>query len=67
MAFPFVALSEEKEAVENTLISGFTETCGHDLGVSNVAFLESCSVEGGNFKKLADLHSLHVDSICYLR
>lgn len=59
MAFPYVAVSEEKEAMENSLISGFTETCGHDLGVSNVAFLESCSVEGGNFKKLADLHSVH--------
>lgn len=59
MAFPYVAVSEEKEAMENSLISGFTETCGHDLGVSNVAFLESCSVEGGNFKKLADLRSVH--------
>lgn len=66
MAFPYVAVSEEKEAMENSLISGFTETCGHDLGISNVAFLESCSVEGGNFKKLADLHSVHVNSICDL-
>ncbi len=51
MAFPYVAVSEEKEAMENSLVSGFSETCGHDLGVSNVAFLESCSLEGGNFKK----------------
>ncbi|XP_050277617.1 uncharacterized protein LOC126719088 [Quercus robur] len=58
MAFPYVAASEE-ETMENLLVSGFSETCGHDLDISNVAFLESCSVKDGNFQKIADLHSVH--------
>ncbi|KAB5569577.1 hypothetical protein DKX38_003370 [Salix brachista] len=36
MAFPYVAASEE--AMENSLVSGFAEACGQDLGTSNVAF-----------------------------
>ncbi|KAF8398622.1 hypothetical protein HHK36_017553 [Tetracentron sinense] len=59
MAFPYVATPEEKETLENSLISGFTESCGNGLGVSDVAFMDSCSLEGEDFKKLADLHSVH--------
>lgn len=58
MAFPYVATSEE-ETMENLLVSSFKEACGHGLGVANVAFLESCSIEGGDFQKLANLHSVH--------
>ncbi|WRX31924.1 hypothetical protein QQP08_024411 [Theobroma cacao] len=61
MAFPYVAASEE-ETMENLLFSGFMEACGHGLGVSNVAFSESCSIEGGDFQKLANLHSEHLVS-----
>ncbi|XP_022731527.1 uncharacterized protein LOC111286029 [Durio zibethinus] len=58
MAFPYVAPSEE-ETMENLLVSGFKEACGHGLGVSNVAFSESCSIEGGDFQKLGNLHSIN--------
>ncbi|KAG6632745.1 hypothetical protein CIPAW_13G179700 [Carya illinoinensis] len=58
IAFPYIAASEE-ETMENLLVSGFMETCGHNLGISNVTFLGSCSVEDGKFQKLADLHSVH--------
>ncbi|KAJ6404023.1 hypothetical protein OIU84_012255 [Salix udensis] len=61
MAFPYVAASEE--AMENSLVSGFAEACGQDLGTSNVAFSESCSVEGENFQKLANLHAINVNEI----
>ncbi|KAF9688561.1 hypothetical protein SADUNF_Sadunf01G0001200 [Salix dunnii] len=57
MAFPYVAASEE--AMENSLVSGFAEACGQDLGISNVVFSESCSVEGENFQKLANLHAIN--------
>ncbi|KAL9407461.1 hypothetical protein Peur_004433 [Populus x canadensis] len=57
MAFPYVAASEE--AMENSLVSGFAEACGQDLGISNVAFSESCSLEGENFQKLANLHAIN--------
>jgi hypothetical protein len=52
MAFSYVAALEE--AMENSLVSRFAEACGQDLGISNVAFSESCSVEGENFQKLAN-------------
>ncbi|XP_002523386.2 uncharacterized protein LOC8282144 [Ricinus communis] len=58
MAFPYIAASEE-ETMENSLVSGFAESCGQDLGINNVAFSESCSVEGENFEKLADVHAVH--------
>jgi hypothetical protein len=62
MAFPYVAASEE-ETMENLLVSGFTETCGHGLGISDVAFMDSCSVKGEKFQKLADLRSVHVNQL----
>nr|QTZ19466.1 2-C-methyl-D-erythritol 4-phosphate cytidylyltransferase [Bixa orellana] len=58
MAFPYVATSEE-DTMENLLVSGFTQACGQGLGVSSVAFSESCSVEGGDFQRLANLDSVH--------
>lgn len=58
MAFPYVAPSEE-ETMENLLVSGFTEACGQDLGSVNVAFSESCSIEGGDYQRLTDLQSVH--------
>ncbi|KAJ4972161.1 hypothetical protein NE237_005260 [Protea cynaroides] len=58
LAFPYVAASKE-ETMESSLMSGFTEACGHQLVVGDIAFLESCSIEGENFKKLADLHSVN--------
>ncbi|KAJ0978134.1 hypothetical protein J5N97_013608 [Dioscorea zingiberensis] len=58
MAFPYVALSEENDKLESTLVSGFMENCGHGLGVNQIAYLESCSVDGKDLKKLQDLQSL---------
>lgn len=57
MAFPYVAAPGE-ETMESVLASEFMEACGDNLRINNVAFSESCSVEGGNFQKLADLHSV---------
>ncbi|KAF9686535.1 hypothetical protein SADUNF_Sadunf03G0168700 [Salix dunnii] len=57
MAFPYVVASEE--AMENSLVSGFAEACGQDLEISNVAFAESCSVDGESFQKLAKLHAFN--------
>ncbi|KAF7833696.1 putative transmembrane protein [Senna tora] len=57
MAFPYVSASEE-EKLENLLVSGFAEACGHDLGIGNVAFLGSCAVEDANHEESAALHSI---------
>ncbi|GFZ20827.1 hypothetical protein Acr_28g0015320 [Actinidia rufa] len=59
LAFPYIAASEEEEAIESSLISEFAETCGHNFGANIVTFLESCSLDGGNYEKLADFPSLH--------
>lgn len=48
--------------MEISLISEFTNTCGHGLEASNIAFSQSCSVEGGSFEKLTDVHSVQVNN-----
>lgn len=48
--------------MESSLISEFTNTCGHGLEASNIAFSESCSVEGESFEKLTDVHSVQVNN-----
>ncbi|URE18375.1 hypothetical protein MUK42_12485 [Musa troglodytarum] len=57
MAFPYVAI-DEQEMLENSLVKGFAENCGQGLGVNRIAYLDSCSLDGGN-KKLEGLHSIH--------
>jgi len=60
VAFPYVEMSDRKNTLENSLISGFGENCGNGLGVNHIAYLESCSVDGENLKKLQGLQSLKV-------
>lgn len=60
MAFPYVAVSDGKNTLENSLISGFAESCENGLEVKNIAYLESCSVDGENLKRLQGLQSLEV-------
>ncbi|KAI9196610.1 hypothetical protein LWI28_025395 [Acer negundo] len=57
MAFPYISASGDS-MMESLLVSEFREACGNDLGISNVAFSESCMAEDGDFIKLADLHSV---------
>ncbi|CAN4123843.1 unnamed protein product [Withania somnifera] len=57
-AFPYIDASEERESVESSLISEFANTCEHGLEASNIAFSESCSIEGESFEKLTDVHSV---------
>ncbi|KAK9140651.1 hypothetical protein Scep_010332 [Stephania cephalantha] len=44
--------------MEDYLITGFTDHCGHGLERKNVVVLESCAVVG--YQKLANLQSAHV-------
>lgn len=48
--------------MESSLISEFTNTCVHGLEASNIAFSESCSVEGESFEKLTDVLSVQVNN-----
>jgi len=47
--------------MESSLVSEISETCGQDLGLSNVALLGSCSIEGENVQKLTNVQSFHVN------
>ncbi|XP_027119432.1 uncharacterized protein LOC113764757 isoform X3 [Coffea eugenioides] len=55
MAFPYVAATEENKALESSLISEFEGTCGSGLGMHDIAVLNTCSLEGERFEKLADI------------
>lgn len=57
VAFPYIAVSNEKETLENSLISGLIENCGHELEVKNIAYMGSCSLKGQNLKKFGGLRS----------
>lgn len=59
MAFPYVSASEDVN-LEDSLVSGFAEACGDDLGIGNVAFLGSCSMGNGNREETAALQSVQV-------
>ncbi|KAK6163795.1 hypothetical protein DH2020_000659 [Rehmannia glutinosa] len=59
LAFPYIAAGEEGVAMESSLISEFAGTCQHESGISSIALVGSCSVEGENFDKLNDIHSVH--------
>ncbi|KAI3917067.1 hypothetical protein MKX01_003516 [Papaver californicum] len=59
-AFPYVAASQMKEAMESSLLSGFTEACPNGLGIKdNIALLESCSVDDDKYRKLSDMDSVY--------
>lgn len=46
LAYPYISASEEDEAVQDKLVSEFSETCGNDAGL--------------NIEKLSDINSVHV-------
>ncbi|KAL7603065.1 uncharacterized protein LOC111883640 [Lactuca sativa] len=45
LAYPYISASEEDEAVQDKLVSEFSETCGNDAGL--------------NIEKLSDINSVH--------
>ncbi|CAJ2655230.1 unnamed protein product [Trifolium pratense] len=59
MAFPYVSASEDVN-LEDSLVSGFAEACGDDLGIGNVAFLGSCSMGNGNHEETPASRSVQV-------
>lgn len=59
MAFPYVAVPDEREKLENSLILEFAEHCGNDLEVDHIAYMDSCSIDSKDIKKLEDLDSFH--------
>ncbi|XP_042454803.1 uncharacterized protein LOC122038900 [Zingiber officinale] len=57
MAFPYVTI-DELETLEDSLVKGFTENCGQGSGMNRIAYLNTCSINGENGRKLEGLHSL---------
>ncbi|XP_077242075.1 uncharacterized protein LOC143882482 [Tasmannia lanceolata] len=59
MAFPYVSAADEKERMENFIISRFIENCGHQLEMNCVVLMDSCTLEGEDLQKLAGLDAFH--------
>ncbi|XP_047317231.1 uncharacterized protein LOC124920722 [Impatiens glandulifera] len=59
LAFPYVTASNEKLFMEKSLVSEITESCGSSSSPTKVVFLDSCSLDGQNYEKLADSHSFN--------
>ncbi|KAJ1420673.1 putative transmembrane protein [Sesbania bispinosa] len=57
IAFPYVSAPEDVN-LEDSLVSGFAEACGDDLGIGNIAFLGSCSMDNKNHEETAASHSV---------
>ncbi|KAE9620243.1 hypothetical protein Lal_00019049 [Lupinus albus] len=57
LAFPYVSASHD-ESLENLLVSGFTDACGDGLGIRNVAFIGSCSMDYQSHVENAAFHSV---------
>ncbi|KAG0462357.1 hypothetical protein HPP92_020833 [Vanilla planifolia] len=57
VAFPYVAVSNQKGTVESSLLSGFNDYCEHGMRVKNIAYMQSCSLEGPNLKNLGGLQA----------
>ncbi|KAM6555207.1 hypothetical protein CsatB_015969 [Cannabis sativa] len=56
-AYPYIATTEE--SMVDSLIQGVTETCGNNINLGNIVVSESCSLPDGNFKRLANVQSVH--------
>ncbi|KAL6519634.1 hypothetical protein OROHE_017324 [Orobanche hederae] len=59
LAFPYVAAGEDNVAIESSLISELVDTCQHESEMGSIALVGPCSIEGENFDKLNDMHSVH--------
>ncbi|MQM12925.1 hypothetical protein Taro_045846, partial [Colocasia esculenta] len=59
MAFPYITIADEREKLENTLLSGFKESCPQGLEVNNIVRLESCSVDSKDALTVGGLNSFH--------
>ncbi|KAL3850356.1 hypothetical protein ACJIZ3_012238 [Penstemon smallii] len=59
LAFPYIAAQEEKVSLESSLISEIAKTCQQFSGINNIALVGSCSVEGENYDKIGNIHSVH--------
>ncbi|KAM3256761.1 hypothetical protein ACQJBY_049284 [Aegilops geniculata] len=57
MAFPYVAMSDD-EALENSLLSGFTENCEDGSGGNHITYTDTCTASSGSVKKHLNMDSV---------
>ncbi|XP_051134465.1 uncharacterized protein LOC127253752 [Andrographis paniculata] len=59
LAFPYISAEGERVSIEGSMISEFADTCQKNLGVGSIALAGSCFIQGENFERIKDLHSIH--------
>jgi hypothetical protein len=59
MAFPYVAISED-EALENSLLSGFTENCEDGSRGNHITYTDTCAASSESMKKHSSMDSIQV-------
>ncbi|EMS47400.1 hypothetical protein TRIUR3_29282 [Triticum urartu] len=57
MAFPYVAMSDD-EALENSLLSGFTENCEDGSGGNHITYTDMCTASSESVKKHLNMDSV---------
>jgi len=57
MAFPYVAMSND-EALENSLLSGFTENCEDHSGGNHITYTDTCTASSESMKKHLNMNSI---------
>jgi hypothetical protein len=57
MAFPYVAISED-EALENSLLSGFTENCEDGSRGNHITYTDTCAASSESMKKHSSMDSI---------
>ncbi|VAI30138.1 unnamed protein product [Triticum turgidum subsp. durum] len=57
MAFPYVAMSDD-EALENSLLSGFTENCEDGSGGNHITYTDTCTASSESVKKHLNMDSV---------
>lgn len=66
MAFPYVAMSDD-EALENSLLSGFTENCEDGSGGNHITYTDTCTASSESVKKHLNMDSVQVSYLLHIK
>uniref|UniRef100_A0A8R7QB34 V-type proton ATPase subunit S1/VOA1 transmembrane domain-containing protein n=1 Tax=Triticum urartu TaxID=4572 RepID=A0A8R7QB34_TRIUA len=65
MAFPYVAMSDD-EALENSLLSGFTENCEDGSGGNHITYTDMCTASSESVKKHLNMDSVQASYLLHI-
>ncbi|XP_062204392.1 uncharacterized protein LOC133906483 [Phragmites australis] len=58
MAFPYVAMSDDDDKLENMLLSGFAENCNNVFEGNHITYTDTCTVSGQDVKQHHTMDSI---------